>query len=209
MAIKIFRVPGVCELRGVARSTHYQDICRGLWTKPVPLGARAVGWPESECDALNAARIRGASETEIRELVQQLEVARGALLEECGTTINREISKRPDALTVQGSDCKSDYSRPADKRSVSTFIQVDKDYALGADSACWHFLQRKPYKGNYRWEPIASYTTVEQCANALADRAVRTCGAQSLSKALAEAKRVTSALCRALQAHFHVQRRTG
>jgi prophage regulatory protein len=42
----------------------------------VKLGARAVGWPASELAAVNAARINGLSDTEIRDLVKRLEAAR-------------------------------------------------------------------------------------------------------------------------------------
>jgi len=42
----------------------------------VSLGGRAVGWPSDEIDTLNAARIAGKSDDEIRELVGKLEAAR-------------------------------------------------------------------------------------------------------------------------------------
>jgi prophage regulatory protein len=35
-----------------------------------------VGWPANEVEALNAARIAGKSESEVRELVVKLEAAR-------------------------------------------------------------------------------------------------------------------------------------
>ena len=35
-----------------------------------------VGWPESEIDAVIAARIRGASESDLRDLVANLQAAR-------------------------------------------------------------------------------------------------------------------------------------
>jgi prophage regulatory protein len=49
---------------------------QGLWPKQVSLGARAVGWPESEVQAMNSARIAGKSDEAIRALVAQLEAAR-------------------------------------------------------------------------------------------------------------------------------------
>lgn len=58
---------------GYSRSTIYLRITEGLWTRPVSLGARAVGWPAAEVEALNAARIAGRSEAEIRALVTRLE----------------------------------------------------------------------------------------------------------------------------------------
>jgi len=49
-----------------------------VFTKPVSLGGRAVGWPAHEVAALNAARIAGHSDAEIRDLVVKLETARKA-----------------------------------------------------------------------------------------------------------------------------------
>ncbi len=78
MTHTILRLPAVRTETGVSRSTHYLRVAQGLFTKPVSLGARAVGWPSSEVDALNAARIAGRSEEEIRALVTNLEKARKA-----------------------------------------------------------------------------------------------------------------------------------
>lgn len=72
----ILRLPAVLRARGRSRSTHYLDIQQGLFTCPVSIGARAVGWPEHEVVALNDARIAGKSEAEIRLLVAHLEAAR-------------------------------------------------------------------------------------------------------------------------------------
>ncbi len=72
----ISRLPHVLRKRGRSRSAHYLDIDQGLFTKPVSIGARAVGWPEHEVDTINAARIAGSTDDEIRALVTQLELAR-------------------------------------------------------------------------------------------------------------------------------------
>ena len=61
---------------GYSRSTIYLRITQGLWPKPVSLGARAVGWPAGEVAAVNAARIAGKSDDEIRALVVTLETER-------------------------------------------------------------------------------------------------------------------------------------
>jgi prophage regulatory protein len=53
-------------------------IADGVFTHPVSLGGRAVGWPAHEVAALNAARIAGKPDAEIRTLVAQLEAARKA-----------------------------------------------------------------------------------------------------------------------------------
>jgi prophage regulatory protein len=78
MGHTILRLPAVLKRRGRSRSSHYADIKRGLYVKAVQIGARAVGTPENEVDALNAARISGKSDEEIRALVLKLEAARKA-----------------------------------------------------------------------------------------------------------------------------------
>jgi prophage regulatory protein len=75
-APSILRLPAVLKARGRSRSTHYLDIEKGLFTHPVSLGARAVGWPDYEVAFINDARISGMSEAGIRALVASLEVAR-------------------------------------------------------------------------------------------------------------------------------------
>ena len=72
----ILRLPAVKSESGLSRSTIYLRISQGLWTKPVSLGARAVGWPSDEVEAINAARIAGNTDDEIRVLVTKLEANR-------------------------------------------------------------------------------------------------------------------------------------
>lgn len=74
----ILRLPSVLRERGRSRSSHYLDIQNQLYTKPVLIGLRSVGWPSSEVAALNAARIAGRTDDEIRALVVKLEAARKA-----------------------------------------------------------------------------------------------------------------------------------
>lgn len=76
MTHTILRLPDVLRARGRSRSTHYLDIKQGVFTRPVSLGARSVGWPEHEVAALNEARIAGKCEAEIRLLVRKLEASR-------------------------------------------------------------------------------------------------------------------------------------
>jgi prophage regulatory protein len=78
MTHTILRLPAVLADTGLSRSTIYLRITQGVFTHPVSLGARAVGWPAHEVAAINAARIAGKSETQMRELVRELEVARKA-----------------------------------------------------------------------------------------------------------------------------------
>ena len=75
-ALTILRRKQVQAETGYSRSTIYLRISQGLFVKPVSLGARAVGFPAGEVASLNAARIAGKTEAEIRTLVTKLEAAR-------------------------------------------------------------------------------------------------------------------------------------
>ena len=78
MSNTLLRLPAVKAESGYSRSTIYLRMSQGLWTKPVSLGARAVAWPAGEVTALNAARIAGKTDADIRALVAKLEAARRA-----------------------------------------------------------------------------------------------------------------------------------
>lgn len=56
-ALSILRRKQVQTRTGLSRSTIYQRISDGTFPKPVCLGARAVGWIESEIDAWVHERI--------------------------------------------------------------------------------------------------------------------------------------------------------
>jgi prophage regulatory protein len=76
MSKTLLRLPTVKAESGYSRSTIYLRISQGLWTRPVSLGARAVAWPADEVAALNAARIAGKTDEQIRALVLKLEALR-------------------------------------------------------------------------------------------------------------------------------------
>jgi prophage regulatory protein len=76
--ITFLRRPTVEARTGRKRSALYQAISDGTFPKPVPLGARAVGWPEHEVQAVQAARLAGANDEAIKALVTELHQARGA-----------------------------------------------------------------------------------------------------------------------------------
>ena len=82
MVTTLLRLPDVLKARGVGRTTHYNDVAAGMFTKPVAIGARAKAWPASEVERLNAARIASASESSIKHLVKRLEAARAPLAEQ-------------------------------------------------------------------------------------------------------------------------------
>jgi len=61
----ILRLPAVRLRTGLSRSTIYLRIAQGTFPAPVSLGARAVGWVESEIDAWIARRIAESKRTSI------------------------------------------------------------------------------------------------------------------------------------------------
>lgn len=79
MAHVILRLPEAIRLSGCSRSTIYLRIQQGLWPRQVALGPRSVGFPAYEVEALNAARIAGKTDDEIRVLVARLEAVRKTL----------------------------------------------------------------------------------------------------------------------------------
>jgi prophage regulatory protein len=75
----ILRMPEVkAECGHRSHASVYAAVRAGLFTVPVPIGQRAVGWPDTEVKAINAARIAGKSDDEIRALVGKLHEARMA-----------------------------------------------------------------------------------------------------------------------------------
>lgn len=76
MSLKILRLPEVKTKTGLSRSTLYLRIQQRLMTKPISLGGRAVGWPESEIDQILEAQIAGKANEEVFQLVEQMTAAR-------------------------------------------------------------------------------------------------------------------------------------
>ena len=68
-----------CETGHRSHASIYNAIKAGLFPKGVQIGQRSVGWPLEEVQAINAARIGGASESEIRDLVIRLHAKRQQL----------------------------------------------------------------------------------------------------------------------------------
>lgn len=79
--MSILRMPAVkAETGHKSHASIYNAINAGLFTKPVPIGQRAVGWPDDEVKAICAARIAGQSDEQIRELVNRLHAKRAERL---------------------------------------------------------------------------------------------------------------------------------
>ncbi len=54
----ILRLPDVINRTGLARSTIYLYVSKGLFPKPVKLGVRAVGWLDTEVENWIETRVR-------------------------------------------------------------------------------------------------------------------------------------------------------
>lgn len=74
----LLRLTDVLALRGISKSQHYEDIQGGLFTPQIKIGTRASAWPAHEVAAINAARIAGKNDDQIRHLVIDLIAARTA-----------------------------------------------------------------------------------------------------------------------------------
>jgi len=78
--MSILRMPAVkAETGHRSHASIYNAVRSGLFTKPVPIGERAVGWPDFEVHAIVGARIAGKTEDEIRDLVNRLHAKRAEL----------------------------------------------------------------------------------------------------------------------------------
>ena len=75
--MSIIRLPSVKQETGHrSDASIYNAIREGLFTRGVAIGQRSRGWPIFEVHAINAARIAGKSDAEIRELVKTLHAKR-------------------------------------------------------------------------------------------------------------------------------------
>lgn len=69
---RIIRRPEVLAKLGRSKSAFYNDVKDGLFVPPISIGARAVGWVESECDKVIQAMIAGYTEQQIKDLVKTI-----------------------------------------------------------------------------------------------------------------------------------------
>lgn len=55
-----------------SNTSLYSDIKMGYMTPPVSIGENSVAWPLHECNAINAARMAGKNNDEIKKIVRDL-----------------------------------------------------------------------------------------------------------------------------------------
>lgn len=70
------RLTEVKKKTGLSRATIYAQQTQGVFPPSISLGVRAVGWIESEVDAVLAARANGADESVLKQLVATLVASR-------------------------------------------------------------------------------------------------------------------------------------
>ena len=73
----VLRLAQVKAKTGLSRATIYAQQAAGLFPPSFSLGERAVGWMESEVDAVIIARAAGAGPAVIKALIESLVTARG------------------------------------------------------------------------------------------------------------------------------------
>jgi len=76
IANALMRTAAVRAVTGYCESAFYAKVADGLMTKPIKINSRATALPVREVEAINAARIRGASDDEIKALVSRLHADR-------------------------------------------------------------------------------------------------------------------------------------
>jgi prophage regulatory protein len=76
---RLLRLPDVESLSGLKATSIYGMGKSGLFPPPIKLTTRSSAWPEHEIAAVNAARIAGHTDTEIKALVRRLVAARSTL----------------------------------------------------------------------------------------------------------------------------------
>ena len=78
--MSILRMPAVkAETGHRSHASIYNALKTGLFTTGVAIGQRSKGWPSYEVQAINAARIAGKTDDDIRELVKRLHAKRAEL----------------------------------------------------------------------------------------------------------------------------------
>ena len=70
------RLDKALEFTGEPYSSFARKVSLGLMPRPVKIGSRAVAVPQLELEAVNAARIGGQSDDQIRALVARLHAGR-------------------------------------------------------------------------------------------------------------------------------------
>jgi prophage regulatory protein len=72
----LMRLEQALQYTGEKRSSYFAKAAAGLMPRPVKIGARATAIPMRELEAVNAARIAGQTDEEVRTLVASMHAER-------------------------------------------------------------------------------------------------------------------------------------
>lgn len=64
------------KLRARSKTSNRKDVSDGLFTRPVYVGNKSIAWPLHEIEAINAARLAGKNDDEIKQIVDGLHILR-------------------------------------------------------------------------------------------------------------------------------------
>lgn len=70
----------------------WNGVKAGLLPTPIKIGLRAVAWQRHEIDTIIAARAGGASDVEVRQLVQQIHEARARAWQQVRQSMSPQAS---------------------------------------------------------------------------------------------------------------------
>jgi prophage regulatory protein len=75
--MQILRMESVKSVMGhKSHASIYNAIRDGLFTRPVQIGKRSVGWPDYEVNEICKAKVAGWSDKQIEELICRLHLRR-------------------------------------------------------------------------------------------------------------------------------------
>ncbi len=98
-----------------------------------------------------------------------------------------------------------------EKTGTLTILPIGDRYRLAGDRYSWMIQKhrwRKARRGNVivnDWKTLSWHVSLEQAVNVFAEHALRTSGAQTLTDALAETRRIGTLLTKALSPRFEVK----
>lgn len=112
--MNLLRMPAVKAIMGYRSHTSiYSAIRAGLFTRPVRISPRHVGWPEREVMSLSAADGAGMPKELVREFVRAHHLTR------VGTPISKEDLPDFDALTAFVCQRTHDKSEKSESEDLS------------------------------------------------------------------------------------------
>ena len=80
--MQMLRLPTVlCQTGYRSQATIYGRINKGIFPKPVKIGERSSAWPSDEVESVCWAQAAGATENELRTLVDRLHQKRAERLQ--------------------------------------------------------------------------------------------------------------------------------